>query len=248
MKPLLACLSLVLLGVAARSEPLEMLTPATVQDFSSFFSGNGSFELGEYAAPLIFPRSSNGDPITRTFTSNAVIGWRLFGGNTSPRWLEGPDAQDGNRYIGLSAWFGSGRSSTSALIDGWSISHTPFTPGEIYELSFWAAGGVGSNNRVSVQLNGHERYDFDLRDYTASEREQMQGLEWQQFTIPFVAKYSSMSLSIAPTYKPGPTLRSTVFLDNFSITPIPEPGSALLTIFAGAVLMMTRQRRNKSAY
>jgi hypothetical protein len=221
---------------------LELASPASAEDFSSFFSGNGSFEFGEYAPPLIFPNVQTLGP-NRSYSTKVVTGWSLFGYNTRPRWLEGPDAQDGTRYIGLSASFNSGGTDSGLAIDGHSISHTPFTPGEIYELSFWAAGGAGSNNYFSVSLSSSIQTSFDLPDYTTEQWNKLSGLEWKQFVIPFTADNPSFYFSISPNKGPSRGLTSSIYLDNFSIVPIPEPGSALLTIFAGTVLMMTRHRR-----
>lgn len=208
------------------------------QDYSDFFSYNSSFELGSSAPPLVFP--NNNSSVT------TITGWTLSAGGQYPSWLEDADAQDGNRYIMLRSNGGAGAGSSGASIDGYSISPTPFTIGELYELSFWAAGGPAANNLVRVSLATTVnliREDIALPTYTQAEFDALTGLEWSRYTIPFTATDTTMHLSISSPSSTQGGYQSIVYLDNFSITQVPEPSSALLAAAGGLVLLTRRRRR-----
>ena len=213
-------------------------------EFDDFFSFNGSFEFGPATTNLGFysgPTASN----LRSYSTGIVTGWRL-GGSAPPTLYEGPEAQDGDRYIGLTRTWNSGGKYMSAAIDGSTISHTPFTVGESYELTFWAAGGGGSSNAVSVSIGGTAAATFDLPEYSLTDLK-LSGPQWQQYVLPFVATSSTLYLGVGPTNDHiNPGYSSSIYLDNFSIAQAPEPGRVVLIMTGGVLLLGGRRRHHKN--
>jgi len=204
------------------------------QDVNDFFSGNGSFELGPYVRPLTFSGGANQG------WSYEVPGWSMLAGGRSPEWIEGPGAQDGERYIRLSSLGGSSNLFSSARIFGGDISHTPFTVGDQYELVFWAAGGVGNANVnvLSVSLSGNLGQQLVvLPGYTQEEFGSLDGPVWTEYVIPFTALVESTNLWL--TARPdGSGGTTSLYIDNVSFRAVPEPGSALLVVGAGLVWLI----------
>ena len=128
-------------------------------------------------------------------------------------------------------------------MDGSLISHTPFTVGEMYELSFWAAGGANPDNFIRVSLSGGLLFEFDMPTYTQAEFNALPGLEWSRYVVPFVATDTTMTLGMFATDSAKDGFAGTVYLDNFSITQVPEPGSALLVVMGGGLIFGVRRKR-----
>jgi hypothetical protein len=214
---------------------------ARAQDYSDYFSNNGSFEFGSNSPPLLFSGSN---------TSSVVTGWLLFGSNgQNPQWYDDANAQEGNRYISLRSNGGAGAGSSSATIDGYQISHTPFDIGQLYELSFWAAGGPAQNNFIRAAIGTGTsllQTDIDVTDYTSAEFGALNGLEWNRYTIPFTATDSTIYMSVASPQSTAGGYQSVVYLDNFSIVAVPEPSGVLLVLTAGFVLGTRRRRMDLS--
>jgi hypothetical protein len=237
LKSKIIALALALSGISSGLLP----DLAHSQDFSDFFSNNGSFEFGSSPPPLLFSGSN---------TSSVVTGWLLFGSNGQyPRWNDDEDAQNGNRYISLRSNGGAGAGSSSATIDGYQISHTPFDIGQLYELSFWAAGGPAQNNFIRAAIGTGTsllQTDIDVTDYTSAEFGALNGLEWNRYTIPFTATDSTIYMSVASPQSTAGGYQSVVYLDNFSIVAVPEPSGVLLVLTAGLVLGTRRRRMDLS--
>jgi len=214
------------------------------QDVNDFFSGNGSFELGPYVNPLTFSGGTNQG------SSFEIPGWRMVAGGRSPEWIEGLGAQDGERYIRLSSQGGSSNLFSSARITGSEISHTPFTVGDLYELVFWAAGGVGNAtaNLLSISFGGNMPIQsIELPIYSQEEFEVLGGPVWTEYIIPFSAGVESSYLwmTALPINAGGST---SLYLDNVSFRAVPEPGSALLVLSAAlGWLVVGRCRKHRRA-
>lgn len=211
----------------------SLLKSAHCQDYGDFFSNNGSFEFGSSPPPLSFPSSNS--------SLNTITGWRMSAQGIEPRWLEDVNAQDGSRYIRLRSTGGAGAGESAAVVDGTLISHTPFTIGEAYELAFWAAGGPAANNNLLVVLN-QPYASLQIPAYTQAEFDALAGLEWAKYTVPFTATDPTMYFGVVSPASTQGGYQSIVYLDNFSIIGVPEPGSALLVMGAGLVLGRWRKR------
>jgi hypothetical protein len=210
----------------------NLTSPLTAQEPVDYFAGNGSFEGGDFVSPL-FP----GAPFSGS--SSAVPGWTMTAQGSSVTWLANMEAQDGDRHIILRSRGGSTPGSSSAYFD-FAISPVPFTVGELYELRFWAAGGVATSgvNRLSMSLS----YDpIELPAYTQAEFDALETLEWQEIIVPFVpqAEGGAMWVSIDSIPVGG---NSSIYLDNFSIRPVPEPSGVLLVALAACVGLCVRRR------
>jgi hypothetical protein len=164
-----------------------------------------------------------------------------------PLWLEDINAQNGNRYIRLRSAGGSGTTASFASVEGSEISHTPFTTGDVYELSFWAAGGASLNNTLLIGIGSGIVEAFDIPDYTQAEFDALPTLVWNRYSMNFIAPYSTFSLSAVSPDSTNPAFNSIVYLDNFSIVAVPEPSGVLLVLTAGLMLGI-RHRRLDSAY
>lgn len=219
------------------------------QDYSDFFSYNGSFEFSSADPPITFTVNTYHPEVDPS--PDLITGWWMKNFGSPPAWLEGASAQDGNRYIKIGSQGGSRTTFGGVEIDGATINHTPFTVGEIYELSFWAAGGAASNNMVAVSLSmpgQNEGWSFPLPTYSQSESDALPGLAWQQFTLSFVATGSTLKLSVISPVPTSLGYQSIVYLDNFTLTQVPEPGSAVLACAGGVVMLVTRRRKNGARY
>lgn len=213
---------------------------ARAQDVNDFFSGNGSFELGPYVDPLTFSVDySHG-------TSDEIPGWKMVAIGSRARWMEGPEAQDGSYYLQLNSLGGTTTQNASrAMITGTEISHTPFTIGEVYELVFWASGGVGTAgvNLLYVNMAGDfAAQGYYLPHYTQAEFDLQGGPQWAEYVIPFTAQVESPELKFTAMYDNSGGSTS-LYLDNISFRPVPEPGSALLMLGAGGWLLGLGRRR-----
>jgi len=200
-----------------------------------YFAGLGSFEVGEFQR--IFPDSVSN-------TSTVMPGWRVWRtGASAPGWFEGSAAQDGSRYLGLGARSGSLR-GTSGIEFDFSLSPIPFTVGELYELSFWAAGGVASSGFNRIAVFGEL---FELPVYTEEEFAALNGqLEWQEFrvTVPaFNEDFNNFEgwTSLASLRSAGGGGSSVAYFDNFSLRLVPEP-SGLLLVGVAAGFGLRRRR------
>lgn len=203
-------------------------------NYDDFFSNNGSFEFGTPAPPFHF---SGGQ-----ISTNQITGWTISLVGAFPEWLEGAEAQEGSRYLKFHWRGGLNGSSSSAHVDG-AFGQTAFVLGEQYELSFWAAGGPAANNAIFLSLTmGTDQIweDFAIPTYTQAEFN-AQDLQWSEYVVSFVATAPTMSLNIYFGQYLQPDQESVVYLDNFSLTAVPEPSSMLLSAMAGLWLLLRRR-------
>ena len=223
-------------------------------DYSSFFSDNGSFELNQETAIVFgYPAPHLGNP---TFTDRSVLGWSLHretpsGGLLSSRHA----AADGERYLRLQTWSGSGRNRTYAetfapdATPPGELHHTPFTVGDLYEMSFWAAGDSNGSNGLDVHITFPQQqgtsFHFDLPNSPAPENGIVPSLEWLEYSFQFVAEAETMRLSMVASFNTqNPGLLNIAYVDNFQLRQVPEPGSALLVAASGVLLFCIRRRRS----
>jgi hypothetical protein len=171
----------------------------------------------------------------------------MYASGRTVSWWEDPNAYEGERYIQLRSSGGSLPGSSSARFD-FAISPVPFTVGELYELRFWAAGGVATSgsNVLGVYLGGSFfgsgiSQSISLPAYTQAEFDALSGLQWQEYVIPFVAGSTSPEMIVSANIPA--VLASSMYLDNFSIRPVPEPSGALLLGTALGLSLFARRRR-----
>jgi hypothetical protein len=224
------------LALLALHSPASAATP-----YSSFFSDNGSFEFGTGSPPLEFAQGQ--------FLSSEITGWTMGFAGTYPQWFEDGNAQDGNRYLQLSSLGGLSSWNSFARVDAGTPNQNVFTTDGLYELVFWGAGGVGSNNSVSVTWYnslGFNGQVVNIPDYTQTEFDALGGLEWVQYRVPFTATDSLMNLAVnMPTARTF-GVNNTVYLDNFSIVAVPEPGGLVLALLGLSACLVRRRPARKS--
>lgn len=234
-----------------------LIASVTAQEPTDYFRGNGSFEYGEMRNGRInlFSCNPHRDPNCpengRRSSSNRLNGWQIFG---SAHWAD-QSPQDGNGYLVLNA---AGQKDTRRSVatyyghdtsDRTLIHHTPFTIGDLYELSFWASGSTRPLNVLNVSLGmmggGSKSMSFSLPEVFTP----MDAFvpEWQRFSINFVATDETFNLRFAVTeqnLRPGE--RAAVLLDNVAITAVPEPSGAMLVCLGVAAHLAQRRRTAKS--
>ena len=213
---------------------LGVMTVAVTQAQVDYFGGFGSFESDSDSTALIF----NGGT-----TAHDIPGWTMISTGALPAWLENGQAQEQDRHILLRARGGADAGDSGARFN-FAISPVAFTVGELYELSFWAAGGLAAsgNNRLGVFLNGGSFTDFTA-PLNLPVATQIDVLDWQPYTLTFTATDPTPQLRLRAEYIAAGG-NSSMYLDNFSVRHIPEPGSLLLLGVASTWLL--RRRRNGS--
>ena len=227
-----------LLATALCAYSFLKLTDTVHANTVDYFAGFGSFE------------TSNPDDVLNfggTNLSNSIPGWVVYRSGSSftpfPQWQRNGQSQDGDRHLLLRSRGGSDPGSNTALFD-FAISPAALTPGELYELTFWAAGGVNSSslgfNQLRVLVSQATRTDISdpFDPFIIPEAAQEEVLEWQQYSLIFMPVSQEVSFSASAPLGSS----SSVFLDNFSLRHIPEPGSAVLVGAAVAFLGLRRRR------
>lgn len=214
-----------------------LITPAKVHAHPvDYFAGFGSFETSNPDAVLDF----NGTNI-----SNSIPGWLVFkSGSLFPSWPNSDKAQDGNRFLVLRSEGGSSPRWTNATFD-FSLSPVALTPGELYELTFWAAGGLATSgrNHLGVGVSNSTRIDFE-DPFVLPVATQVDTLDWRQYSMTFIPEGTDVILTLgAREINAGGS--SSMFVDNFSLRHIPEPGSVVLIGAAAGFLGLRRRRSSQ---
>lgn len=143
-------------------------------------------------------------------------------------------AQSGNQYVELDSHTGTDTNSVMyQTIDSLSV-------GASYELSFWyharTNNGAANDNGIEVlwgdSLPGATV--LDLEGYSRNSN-----LGWMNFSLDLVATAETMFLSFGAT-----GLDNTLggFIDNVSLTAVPEPGTLALFAIGAAGLLIGRRR------
>jgi hypothetical protein len=206
-----------------------------------YFNGFGSFE------------SSNPDDVLNFGSANSstsIPGWvvRRIGDFVPPTivsWLNDDQAQDGERYLQLRAIGNSSPSRSSARFD-FSISPIALTTGELYELTFWAAGGENTLfdfNQLQVMLLNGTRIDVEdpFTPFFIPTATQTDVLDWSPYSLFFTSRSPNEAITVGP---PSGSW-SNVYVDNFSLRVVPEPGGALLFALSAGLLGLQRMRKHR---
>lgn len=146
-------------------------------------------------------------------------------------------AQSGNQYVELDSHNGADTNSVMyQTIDNLSV-------GAVYELNFWyharTNNSAANDNGIEVlwgaSLPGATVLELD--DYARRDN-----LGWMNFSLELVASAETMFLSFGAT-----GLDNTLggFIDNVSLTSVPEPGTLALFVLGAAGLVVGRRRINK---
>lgn len=223
---LLCALAMLVSAGSAQAQPVD------------YFNGFGSFETFDSNAALQFNASNQ---------STSIPGWIIervgdFPVSVTPVWENDDLAQNGDRYLLLRSRGGSSPAFSTAKLN-FSISPFPLTSGELYELTFWAAGGLANSgvNLLQVRLSNSTRIDFEDPIVLPSAT-QVDTLDWQEFTMTFIPNFPEVQLNLMALNSNG---GSNVYLDNFSLRPVPEPGGALLLAAAAGAVGLRRRRASR---
>jgi hypothetical protein len=223
-------------ATALRTCAVLLSTAITQAQPVDYFAGFGSFETSNPDAVLDF----NG-----TNSSFSIPGWVVSKGGSRftpfPEWQNNGQAQDGSRHLFLSARGGSDPGPTGAFFD-FSISPVALTPGELYELTFWAAGGLATSGLNRLQVDASNATFSSFQDpYVLPVATQIDSLQWQEYSLTFTPNFPEVQLFFtALEVNAGGS--SSLYLDNFSLRHIPEPGSVVLLGAAAGFLGLRRRR------
>lgn len=214
MRPLLSLALLTASLVAAATAPAQITNP--------------SFEN---------PSVASGGATVFTTGSTAITGWTVVGGDVAV--ISGSfsqsgitfQAQDGGQWLDLT---GLSNTSTSGLVQNFGT-----VIGQAYEISFYVGsasdGALFFPSTVDLSIDGGGRMNFFNPNITPG------ALNWQQFTVPFVATSTTTSLAFFNGSAPN---NFSAGLDNVLVTPVgavPEP----TTMFAGAMALAALALRRR---
>jgi hypothetical protein len=216
-------------------------------------------------ANLILNGSFESSGITGTNTpsfvyynaNNQIANWTIYGGdiNANPNFTQvtihkAPEvgnaipnstfnfAQDGNYYLDL-----SGQGTHGLIYQDFAT-----VIGTQYELSFYI--GASNDHAPSAIINVKLDGATSLLNTTLTPNAPITNIDWSYQTFPFTADSSTTRLSFFDVGLSGfnDSLRdnNTSFIDNISVTPVPEP-STYGVIFGVAMLGLALLRRRKAA-
>lgn len=209
---------------------------------------NGSFEFDP--ATAIANPSGNyrdyGSWIRLAPGTSFLTGWKVAGFGAGPTlgvdWHLGTGtpapAQNGLRMIDLHIDGTGGQGPGQG-----TISQTFTTvPGMSYLLGFWLAGprssaqgGTLDPRQVNVDITGSPTRLFSAPSSDPN------NLQWYQQTFGFQAIAGNTTLTFSPPAGTGPSGFWGAFLDNVSVSQVPEP-PALTLLAAGLAALMLRRR------
>ncbi len=223
---LLSALAMLVSAGTAQAQPVN------------YFNGFGSFETNNPNDALDFGGTNR---------STSIPGWLVFkSGYLSPvpEWQNNGLAEDGDRHLHLKSIGGSNPRWTTATFD-FNLSPVALTPGELYELTFWAAGGLATSGRnyLGVQVSNSTRIDYE-DPFVLPVATQVDTLDWRQYSMTFIPEGTDVILTLgALEINAGGS--SSMFVDNFSLRHIPEPGSVVLIGAAAGFLGLRRRRSSQ---
>jgi len=190
---------------------------------------DGGFEVDLLTGPDEWKDYYAGDTIGAwDVTAKDVM---LFGvGDGSGGW-SGP-ALEGNEIVNLGSGYGEGRIEQAFAT----------TPGELYQVSFWAREYQGTNtptgivtlrvywdNSPPASATGNDLLETVTYDLT-----------WAQYTYNFTATEATSILEFTNGAYNGPDAPDGVSLDAVSVVLVPEPATLCLLGLGGLLLRRKR--------
>jgi hypothetical protein len=146
-------------------------------------------------------------------------------------------AQDGNYYLDLS---GAGNHATI-------YQDFATVPSTLYELSFYI--GASSDHLPAATINVKLDGTTSLLNATLTPNAPTTNIDWSLQTFSFTAYSSTTRLSfldVGPSGNGSFTDDNTSFVDNVTVTAVPEPSTYGVLVGAGmlGVAFLRRRRRN----
>jgi len=209
-----------------------LLCAANAVDARADLIANGSFE--STTTPAVSAGSfQNFGP-----GSTGIPGWTVVGaGGTNVSVVSGTDVEGGISYPAEQGSFWLDLTGDGANSDTEGVEQTVSTTiGDKYTLTFWVGNvdnpglAVGPTSTVNLSINGvGSAYTNSSTNSTT--------LTWEQFTVPFVASASSVTVKFlngAPGSDNVNGLDNIALVDNGPASTVPEPS---LVVLLGAGLL-----------
>jgi hypothetical protein len=171
----------------------------------------------------------------------AISGWTLVGAG-DVYLHESPDignaigstfnfAQSGNKYLDLSGGIGGGTSGNHATV----YQEFGTTPGTMYELSFYVGAAFSPLATINVQVDGAA----PILNQTLTAAPPSTNIDWTQHSLLFEADSNTTRLSLKDLSSFDDNVS---FVDNVSVSAVPEPSSLLMLGIGVVGLLMLRRK------
>jgi hypothetical protein len=219
---------------------------------------NGGFEAGTFLSDTTWAGGqavtlgSSGAGATPVFPNLPFAPWVGGWAPSALRgayWVDSSAAYEGSKYLYLS---GTDVCTNLLYGDGFGLynNYSGLTPGQSYTFTFMAAsaqdlsgGGAATSQIIRMEwsetgIPAGSPTVYNLAANSAWSDTSLSAIPWQQYTFTFTPTVASGVLTLSTDAGAA----SAVVLDGVQLSPIPEPGGALLVGVSGA-LFMTRRRR-----
>lgn len=145
-------------------------------------------------------------------------------------------AQDGQTYLDLSGGIGGGQTGNHATI----FQDISTSAGSSYELRFFTGAAFAPSPTINVRVDGVG----SLLNETLTAPTPSTNIVWSQQSFTFLANSALTRISFQGLSGNDDNVS---FIDNVSVTAVPEPSSLLLTAICGLAALLRFSRTTKSA-